>query len=465
MIDRYDVVVVGAGLAGLTAARQLERAGLDVAVLEARDRVGGRILNRPIGEGKVVEVGGQWVGPGQDRLLALIGELGLSTFPTYNSGAHLFEYRGKVRRYTGRVPKVASPALIDIQVALRRLNRMAAAVRAERPWDAVQAEKWDSQTVASWADRHMWTQLGRNTMRLICEGVWAADPADVSLLHFLAYINAAGGLDPLIDTVGGAQDSRVVGGSQSIALALASRLKSPVRLNQPVRRIAQDVSGVVVHTDDTRFQCSQIVVAMSPALTGRIAYSPPLTADRDQLTQRTPNGSVIKTMAVYSRPFWREQGLSGQVTAVQGPVKVVFDNSPPDGNPGVLLAFIEGNQARSLSHQSPAERQTVVIDCLVRFFGEPARAVTSFIEQDWTAEEWTRGCYGAFFPPNTWTAYGRALREPVGAIHWAGAETSPVWMGYMDGAVRSGERVAAEILGSRTSSDTTATNHLQEGRT
>jgi monoamine oxidase len=124
----------------------------------------------------------------------------------------------------------------------------------------------------------------------------------------------------------------------------------------------------------------------------------------------------------------------------------MFDNSPPEGRPGVLLGFLEGRHARALARQPAEERRTTVLRCLTRFFGSRAAEPRDYVETNWSEDEWTRGCYGAFFPPNTWTSYGHALRTPVGRIHWAGAETATVWMGYMDGAIRSGERAAAEVL-------------------
>ncbi|MEU0504493.1 FAD-dependent oxidoreductase [Nocardia sp. NPDC005998] len=440
-----DVAVIGAGLAGLAAARKLHRDRLEVVVVEARDRVGGRTLNHPLGDGKIVEVGGQWVGPGQHRVLALIDELGLQTFPTYTDGRHLFEHRGKLRRYRGRIPLIASPALLEAFIGLRRLDRMSRAVPADAPWSAARAGRWDAETVESWMRHNLRSDVARRAITMVCKAVWAADPADVSLLHLLAYLHAGGGVDPMIETDGGAQQTRIVGGSQRIALALAEQLDERVLLNTPVRTIEQTNGSVIVHGDDTRILARRVIVAMSPALAGRLVYSPALPADRDQLTQRMPNGSVIKTMAVYDTPFWRANGLSGQVTAATGPVKVTFDNSPPDGHPGVLLAFLEGSDARRLGRYPLAERRDIVISSLTRFFGRDAATPIDYIEKDWSADEWTRGCYGAFAPPNTWTEYGPALRTPVGRIHWAGAETATIWMGYMDGAIRSGERAAAEI--------------------
>jgi monoamine oxidase len=440
-----DVVVVGAGLAGLVAARELRRHGREVVVLEARDRVGGRTINHAIGEGKVVELGGQWIGPGQDRIKALIAELGLETFNTYDQGSHLFEHRGRLQRYSGDLPKAAPHALADIAISLTRLERMARSVPPEAPWTAAKAKKWDAQTLDTWMRRNVRTRLGRVFVEIVCEAVWAADPADVSLLHFLAYTNSGGGLERLISTGGGAQESRIAGGSQLIALRLADDLGDAVVLSAPVRTIEHG-DGVRVNGSEVSVRAQRVIVALSPTLAGRLMYEPALPAHRDQLTQRVPQGSVIKCMAIYDEPFWRADGLSGQAASDVGPTKIVFDNSPPDGRPGVLLGFLEGSQARALGRWSDDERRRAVLSCFGRLFGPGAARPIDYADKNWAAEEWTRGCYGAFMSPNTWTAFGDALREPIGPIHWAGAETAVRWMGYMDGAVSSGERAAAEAL-------------------
>jgi monoamine oxidase len=436
-----DVVIVGAGLAGLTAARALKGAGHDVVVLEARDRVGGRTLNHEIAPGKVVEVGGQWVGPTQTRLLELARELGVETYPTHAHGEHLIVAGDRHVRYTGLIPRLRPHELADYGQAQLRLDRLARKVPVEAPWRAAKAAEWDGMTFWSWIRRATHTTITAELFRLACEAVWACEPEDVSLLHVLFYIHSAGNFDALIGTDGGAQQDRFVGGSQRLSLLMGTQLDDAIRLQTPVRSIAQDDDGVTVEG----VRAKAAIVAIPPSLTARIAFDPPLPAPRDQLVQRMPQGSVIKCMAIYDQPFWRQEGLSGQAVSTRGPVKVMFDNSPPDGSPGVLLGFLEGAEARELGEWTPDVRRNAVVESFARVFGAPAARPDGYVERSWAHEQWTRGCYGCYMPPGAWTAHGPALRAPVGRVAWAGAETATVWMGYMDGAVRSADRAVAEI--------------------
>lgn len=451
MLEREaDVAVVGAGLAGLVAARAVQAAGHSAIVLEARDRVGGRTLNEPLGDdhpGKVVEVGGQWVGPTQHRMLTLARELGVETYATHDIGDNIIDWRGALKRYKGPIPRINAGILLDVLQTQKRLERLARTVPLAAPWTAPDARELDSQTFHTWLRRTAKTRGARTIFEIGVEAVWAAEPADVSLLHVLFYVHSAGGFDALIGTEGGAQERRFHGGSQEVAIRLAARLGDDgLLLGAPVRRIAHGPDGVEVVADTATVAARRVIVALPPTLTSRIAYDPVMPGQRDQLVQRMPQGSVAKCMAVYPRPFWRDKGLTGQATSDIGPVRTTFDNSPPDGTPGVLLAFLEGDHARRAGLLDPAERRRQVVGCLVRFFGPEAAEPVAFIERSWAEEEWTRGCYGCSMSTGAWTSFGEALRAPVGPIHWAGSETGTVWSGYMDGAVQSGERAAAEVV-------------------
>jgi monoamine oxidase len=446
-----DVIVVGAGFAGIATARALEQAGRSVIVLEARDRVGGRVLNHAIGDGKVLEVGGQWVGPTQDRLAALAETVGVGTFKSYNEGQGVLLYRGNRSTFSTKGPLGAIPPVVDglaeAAVALAKLDQMSTQVPVSAPWQG--PLEWDGQTFETWKLANILTPGGRFLLDLGFTSVFAAEPRDVSLLYTLFYVASAGNaqapgtFERLINVEGGAQESRFVGGSQLVAQRAARPLNIVSRA--PVRRI-EARRGVRVVTDRGSYTAKRVVVAVPPTLAGRIDYAPALPALRDQLTQRMPMGIVVKTMTIYDEPFWRAEGLAGYTNADTDPVRLTFDNSPPDGSPGVLLSFIEADAARRWSTRSKAQRRAAVLDNLAAFYGERARSPKAYLEMSWAKEPWSRGCYEGYMAPGVLSAYGSVLRAPVGRIHWAGTETADYWTGYMDGAVRSGERAAAEVL-------------------
>jgi monoamine oxidase len=444
--ERVDVVVVGAGLAGLIAARDLLAANVSVLVLEARNRVGGRLLNHTLANGSVVELGGQWVGPTQDRVLALAEDLGLGLFPTYIGGEHFLAVDGSVERYGGEDFHLPGEAPADVTETWEQLQEMAEEVPLDEPWGAAKASTWDAHTLESWLIANAKTEIGLGYWRTMVPALFSADTAEMSLLHFLFYCRSGGTLDRLVATHGGAQESRLEGGSQQLALRLADRLGDVVRLGSPVGAIRQDERGVEVAHDGGIVAAGQAIVALPPTLAGRIRYSPVLPPLRDQLTQQVPMGYVIKVHVAYPEPFWRVEGLSGSVFSLDDEVSIIFDNSPPDLRCGVLLGFLEGRHARRSGKLAPEERMELVLSVLARFFGSRVADPEEYVEKDWAAEEWSRGCYGGRFGTGVWTGYGQALREPVGRVHWAGTETSEVWNGYMDGAVRSGERAAREVL-------------------
>jgi monoamine oxidase len=450
---KADVAIVGAGLAGLTTARQLVKAGRSVIVLEARKRVGGRTFSLPLGPGAsdVANMGATFVGPTQYRILALMAELGIRKFPTYSTGKTIFYDNGQAKSFSGLIPPTDLVAVAELGVnTLPALDAMAKQVPPDAPYDAPHAREWDGMTAETWVNQNILSQKGRQLVALTVEGLVSAELRDLSMLYFLFYIRSAGSTNDLIARpgAGGAQDFRVAGGTQGIAIAMARALGKRVILGHPVRRIVQGGRGASVYADGLTVSARRIVVAIPPPLAARIDYSPALPALRDQLTQRMPMGSLIKTIAVYDRPFWREQGLSGYVNSLQGPVQICFDASPESGTPGVMLGFVDAAEARVLSGQPLAERRRQVLASYARYFGAPALTPRQYLDLPWDNEVYTRGCPVCVMPPGTITSYGSALRAPIGRIHWAGTETATVWNGYMDGAVQSGQRAAQEVLGS-----------------
>jgi monoamine oxidase len=268
----------------------------------------------------------------------------------------------------------------------------------------------------------------------------------MSLLYLVAYAKAAGSFEAIMDTEGGAQQDRFVGGSQQMPLRLAQELGDRVLFDAPVERIGHDAGGVRVQSPSVDVTAAHVIVAVPPPIAGRIAYEPLLPPSRDQLTQRMPMGGIAKCMAVYDEPFWRRDGLTGEGVYDRGPITVTFDNSPPDGSPGVLVGFVGGGAIREWSRMGASQRRKAVLDCFVALYGERAQAAEHYIEKSWTEDRWARGGPVALLPPGVLTRWGPALREPIGRIHWAGSETATTWTGYMDGAIQSGERVAAEVL-------------------
>ncbi len=441
--EAADVIVVGAGLAGLTAAREILRNGAQPIVLEARSRIGGRVLSEPIGDGQVVEMGGQWLAPRNTRLTALATEAGLGLFPTYLQGASLLVIGGRVRRQRRAIPPLRPAALLDLAWARFRLDRLAQTVPPRAPWKAPHARELDAATLGSWIDENLRTREGAALLRVAARTIWGGEPERLNLLQILGYIHGAGNFNALTTRE---LQTRVVGGSARLADALAADLGDRILLEHPVSRIAHGSDGVEVQAAGRVFTAARVIVAVPPELAAELAFEPELPPQRARALRSLPMAAVTKVVAVYDRPFWREQGLSGQAIVSTGFVSAVFDNSPSDGKQGVLLGFVAGELSRQLSALGANLRQAAALETFTRLFGPQAASPLLFLEKDWSSDPWTRGCYFGLATAGSLTGELRTLAAPAGRVHWAGAETATENYGGMDGAVSSGMRAAAEVL-------------------
>lgn len=437
----YDVVVIGAGFAGLAAARELARQGFDVVVLEGRDRVGGRSSTTTLA-GVPVDLGGTFVGPTQDAVLALAKELDCPTEPTYCEGANLIRWRGKVRTYRGTIPKLSLFGLLDVGRIQWQVGRLTRDVDIAQPWTAPRAKQLDASSLGDWLRSVGASASSRDLLAIMARVTWGAEPDEVSMLHAVRYVKAAGGLDRMLDVVGGAQQDHFPAGTQQIALKMAAELGDRVRLGAVVSRIEWSDDAVAVTSSGGVVEARRAILAIPPAhrLGIDIAPSPPI--GYQQLAQRWPQGALSKAYAAYPRPFWRDKGLSGQALSDQGPVFITFDVSPGDDGPGILLGFVD---SRGFDALPAEERRRQALTGFAALFGPDAENPVEYLDHCWGAETFAPGGPTAAVPPGVWTEFGPLLREPVGPLHWAGTETADEWTGFLDGAVRSGRRAAAEV--------------------
>jgi monoamine oxidase len=442
-----DVCVVGAGYAGLTAARRLAQQGKTIVVLEARDRVGGRIWTQTLSDGSAVDRGGAWLAPKHDAIFGLAREMNVSTYKTYVKGAHLLIDGERTRRYTGLIPKISPLAIATIAWNQFKIDRMAKQLPLETPWTAKRAAEWDARTVGAYMEHTgIRTKVARDLFEMAVRGLMTGDLNDVSFLHLLFLVRGHGRINTLFSIENGSQENMVDGGLGSIAARVAGELGDSVHLNDPVRSITQADDHVTVESQDLAVSVRHVVVTVPPVLALEIAFDPVLPDDRLTLYRNDVAGPESKTLVVYDEPFWRADGFSGQTSQPHSACEVTLDASPANGKPGVIASFTFGPVAEQFDALDPAERRGAVLAALTKRLGPRAANPVEFIETAWFKEEWTRGCSMAHLRPGILSRYGPLLREPFGRVHWAGTETSTTSHGAVDGAVRSGERAAAEIL-------------------
>ena len=439
-----NVVIVGAGVAGLTAAWRLARAGADVVVIEARNRVGGRLHTVEL-DGERFELGGQWIAPSQSAVRALLEELGLELFSRHREGASVrIDADGRAVRHEGGDPGLPADGVAAYEAGVEQLRRLVAAIDPEAPWTHPEARTLDAVSYEQWLQAEVPHPGARDVLRFVASGFMTKPADSFSLLQIAWLLASAGTVEALLDE-NEVLDARVVGGAQEIAVRLAQRLGDRVLLSAPARDVAWSEREVRVRAGEVAITARAAVLAVPPNLLPAIRFDPPLPGRRMQADQWLSQGALIKVQAAYPTPFWRAQGLSG--TGFGGPVVgEVYDNSPPSGAPGVLIGFVSDYAADAAAALPTTARRAALLDAFAGYFGPAALEPTHYLECDWTTEEWTRGAYSATFAIGALSRYGAVLREPVGPLRFAGTDIAGVGNMHMDGAVRSGEAAAASLL-------------------
>jgi monoamine oxidase len=447
MHDETDVIIVGGGFSGLAAARILHQANKKFILLEARDRLGGRTHTIRFDDGKYADVGGQWIGPTQDRMYALANEHNISWYDTFNEGKNILDLNKSIRTYTGLIPKLDIPSLINIDFLLKKLERLAQQIPLASPWLAPKAKQWDSLTLEAWVRQHCYTQNCYKVVRAGLETVYACELNEVSFLHALFYIRSGTNLNCLLSIENGAQQHRIKGGMQPLAESIAKPFMSSIQFNRAVEKLDQHSNQVTAYGEGFSISARKVIIAIPPVLFNQIDFMPALPLYKTQLIQKLSMGIVGKVIGIYEKPFWRDKGYSGQIVSDENaPFQTMFDSSPADSQYGVLLAFCMAGRARDFFSMAESERKQKALKTFCSYFGEEAANPVHYLDHCWADEPWSKGCYAALYPTGAWTNFQGELAKPTGHIYWAGTETSQVWYGYIEGAVRAGERAANEVL-------------------
>ena len=445
IIER-DIVIIGAGASGLTAATELRKAGLTVAVLEARDRVGGRLHTDDI-NGAMLEIGGQWVSPDQDALKETIAELGLETFARYREGESVYiNAAGERTRFEGEIFPVSAGTEREMVALIATLDELVDQMDPDRPWAHPRAVELDQISFRRWLEQETDDQEARDNISLFIAGAMLTKPAHAfSTLQALLMAASAGSFSNLVDA-DFILDERVVGGLQRVPILLAENLGDDVFLGQPARTVRWGDAGVSVLTDDLEVRARRVIVAVPPVLYTRISFDPPLPRRQQMMHQHLSMGFVIKVHAVYETPFWREDGLSGTAFSPYELSHEAYDNTNFNDPRGTLVGFVSDEAADGVFTVSAEERKQRILTSLSHYFGEKALTPVVYYESDWGTEEWTRGAYAASFDLGGLARFGADLRTPVGPILFSCSDLAGKGYQHVDGAIRMGRATAAEIV-------------------
>jgi monoamine oxidase len=454
--QRADVVIVGAGFAGLTAARALAKAGKKVVVLEARNRVGGRVKSGTIA-GRTVDVGGMWAAASQTRILELIKEFGFELVPQFEAGKNITEAYHKRFEGAGASYGWGKTKDAEAERVAKRIDELSEGVPLDAPWKAAKALEYDTMSANDWFEKNTRDPEILSTLRGLTRGILTADAYQISFLYFLFYMRSGDSFESQAGFGQGTTQAWTVRETMhGVALKMAESFsagsagagKGTIVFESPVRAISQTDAGVVVESDKGKWQAEYAIVCLPPPLALRIRYEPILPPQREILLQHMPMGSVVKYWLAYEKPFWRARGYSGMITSDELPSNLVCaDGTLSGAGPGFLVGFMEARGGVEWTGKSMEERKKKVVERLVSFWGQDAAKPIEYEDQDWPSDPWSRGCYMASPGPGILSSVGEEIRVPHGRVHWAGTETADRWAGYIDGAVRSGDRAAGEVLG------------------
>ncbi|CAM3770306.1 flavin monoamine oxidase family protein [Aquirufa aurantiipilula] len=441
-----EILIVGAGYAGIAAAKKMYAANQDFRVIEARDRIGGRTLTEDLQSGVTVDMGAKWVGPTQHLVWEWIKETQTETYDTYDQGKNLLKFKEKISSYTGTIPKIDPVSLIDLGIAISKMNKLSDQISISEPWNHPKAKEYDAMTLATWMDKHIWTAKAKHLFEIGIQTVFAAEASEISLLFALFYFKSGDNMDTLISIKNGAQQSILKGGTQGLIKKIAAPFLDKIHFQEPVFRLSQHAGGIIAETDNLTIKAKKCIFTIPPVLISSVVFDPPLTQQKAQLYQRMPMGAAMKVYLIYPTPFWREMGFSGQIVSDEYPLKVTFDVGHADADQGVLLVFVEGNDARNFIDLPEDTRKKMIVERVEKIFGHQASQPIQYIDKCWTEEVYSRGCYTGLMGPNTLTQFGHQIRAPFQHVHFAGTETAEKWSGYLDGAISSGYRAASEVL-------------------
>lgn len=441
------VIIVGGGFSGIAAAKKLHEAGISFLVLEARERLGGRVFTKNLSADLYLDLGGQWIGPTQNRMYQLCEEQGLETFDTYDQGRNILDLGGKIRTYSGLIPKMDPLSLLNLDLILKKLERLARQLDINSPWTHPKAKAFDSVSLDFFIRKNSLTKSCEKVIRVGCETVFACELNEVSLLHALFYIRSGTSLECLINIKNGAQQHRIKGGMQSLVEQMAHPFLDKIRFNSPVTSIAKKEKEVRLTCGNIAYTTRKIILSVPPPLLAQIRFTPELPVAKRKLLERYAMGHVGKCFMIYSKPFWREKGFSGQVVSDNNsPFQTLFDCSPYEGKYGIILGFTIGNRAKSYFLQNEMERKSKMLEILEVYFGSEAKHPVNYFDYTMSDEIWSSGCYAGLKPTGAWTGFRDAYSKPSDPFYFAGTEASTRWNGYIEGAVLAGEAASLQVI-------------------